>query len=69
MDKINTTFTGEELLQGIEGLARSQGSYGRMLRALYGEYGMRDNVIKALDNYIYQSQCKDIVDFIMDMEG
>jgi hypothetical protein len=69
MDKINTNYKGWQLLEDIKGLAQSQGSYGRMLENLYDNYGCEANIEKALDNYIYQTQCKDILDFIMDMEG
>jgi hypothetical protein len=69
MDKINTNYKGWQLLEDIKGLAQSQGSYGRMLQSLYDRYGCEANIEKALDEYIYQTHCKDILDFIMDMEG
>lgn len=62
-------MTGYELYQGIKDLATQQGIYGRMLRNWYNIFGDELNIVNMLDSFIEDTNCKDIVDFILLIEG
>ena len=51
--------TSKELLRGIEGLARSQGLYSRIIRNLYNEYETDEMVLEVLDDIIKENNIQD----------
>ncbi|MDD2326282.1 MAG: hypothetical protein PHW63_09835 [Alphaproteobacteria bacterium] len=57
-------MTGEECLQVIRDLAKSQGSYGRLLREIETADN-RDEIVEVLDN----ANFNDAVDLILWIEG
>ena len=62
-------MTGFELYQGIKDLSQSKGSYGRMLKNWYNIFGSEDNIVDMLESFIKDTNCEDIVDFILLIEG
>ena len=60
--------TSKELLRGIEGLARSQGLYSRIIRNLYNEYETDEMVLKVLDDIIKENNIQDLLDFVFMIE-
>ena len=60
--------TSKELLKGIEGLARSQGLYSRIIRGLYNDFETDEMVLKVLDDFIKENNIKDILDFVFLVE-
>jgi hypothetical protein len=61
-------ITNKRLLEGIEGLARSQGLYSRIIRNLYNEYETDEMVLKVLDDIIKANNIKDLLDFVFLVE-
>jgi len=57
-------MTQEQIMNGIKSLASSKGSYGRLYRALQ----CRDTRVAFFREYP-PKKYRDIVDFIMDLEG
>ena len=60
--------TSKELLRGIEGLARSQGLYSRIIRNLYNEYETDEMVLEVLDDIIKENNIQDLLDFVFMIE-
>ena len=60
--------TSKEILKGLEGLARSQGLYSRIIRNLYNEYETDEMVLKVLDDIIKANNIKDLLDFVFLVE-
>ena len=60
--------TSKELLKGIEGLARSQGLYSRIIRNLYNEYETDEMVLEVLDDIIKENNIQDLLDFVFMIE-
>jgi hypothetical protein len=61
-------ITNKRLLEGIEGLARSQGLYSRIIRNLYNEYETDEMVLKVLDDIIKENNIQDLLDFVFMIE-
>ena len=61
-------MTSKGLLQGIEGLARSQGLYTRIIRGLYNDFKTDEMVLNVLDDFIKENNIKDILDFVFLVE-
>ena len=61
-------ITSKRLLEGIEGLARSQGLYSRIIRGLYNDFETDEMVLKVLDDFIKENNIKDILDFVFLVE-
>lgn len=61
-------MNGRELLEGIKGLAKSQGSYGRLIVSWYSKYNEVE-IIELLDILIKANNITDVVDFIMLVES
>ena len=62
-------INGFELYEQIKDLATHQGFYGRMLRNWYQIFETESSIINMLDSFIEDTGCKDIIDFIMLIEG
>lgn len=62
-------MTGYELYQGIKDLATDQGFYGRLLRSWYQIFDNEDKIVDMLESFIEDTNCNDIVDFILLIEG